>query len=734
MKKRFPPGYWENIDNVITHLQPYIEKLGRLPKHKELTADSLSMLSKAISKYHGGFDVLSENLGVPTALGTADIKPRDYWSHERSLEAIHEYLIHSENPSQRPTRKELTTFNPSILTAIGKFTLKQLLDDYQNQYGVVLSQRNKKLKWTEDKIDKTILKLVNEFGYIPSYSELAELGLDGLRGVISKTGGVDYYANKLDVPTKIQFLGVKPSGYWKDIENVKNEILPIVKKLGHFPSYAELIALGKKDLLSAYRAQGGIKSLAEKLGMDLDTVGLYVTADGHYVRSRYEVLFDNFLSINSIPHETEGLITEGKNYLYDFKLQTVNKSDVYFEIWGYSERHDTEISNAYNVKRKIKEEVYKELGFTLISLEEGDFDKPFDIIYEKLSDLIISYGIKSDLKPVNNILDYFIGNAYSFDELKNELQPHIDTLDGKMPTTTYLKRLKLEGLISKVQKYGGFPFVAQKLGIQTWDKSDNPELAGTLGFEIAWPEGRFEKELDTVVNQFGYIPTQAELLEIGRGDLLGRLNVAGGAQKVAEKFGYVTKTQFLGKTHNHGFDDWETFKAAIDKIANELGYFPSTKWLRDNSYNSLETYIYKYGGIDEVAKKLDYKSQSAQINKWVDKSFCLSELKNISEKLGKTPTKTELEENGLGGLNQALRKHCGGLRNATIEAGLYPTRPPMGYWQDFDNVKKIILEISEKLGHYPSQEELRDEGYGGMIGAIYRHHGGLKNVKRNIIG
>jgi hypothetical protein len=729
MRRRFPRNYWKNLENVISHLQPYIENYGRLPKTKELSDDGLSMLSKSISKYHGGIESLSKKINVPTADGLIGKKPRDYWTHEKSLETIHEYLQQSDDPTKQPTRKELTQFNPNFISALAKKTLKQLLEDYRNTYDIQLVKHKSERKWTKELIEKKIRELTDQFGYIPTQSDLSELKLDGLRGVISKTGGVNYYSEKLDLPTKSQFLGLKPAGYWMDLENVKKEILPLIKKLGHFPSDKELTALDKKYLNRAYQSHGGLKKLAIKLDIELESVGFYVTMDGHYVRSRYEVLFDNFLSINSIPHESEGLISENHNYLFDFKLTDIRGNNVYVEIWGYSVRHNTDISNTYNLKRIEKEKVYTDLGLLLISLEEDDFDKPFETIYRKLTGVMISYEIQTEFKPIKNIIDYFIGKAYGFDELLNELQPHIDNLDGKMPTSTYLKALKLEGLNSKVSKYGGYPFVAEKLGLESWDKSNNPEIAEKLGLEIIWTDGRFEKELEEIVFQFGYIPTQSDLLEIGKGDLLGKINRDGGSQKVAEKYGYQTKTQFLGRSHNFGFDDWETFKLALEIIVDEIGMFPSTKWLRENGHTTLENFIYKYGGIDEVAKKIGHKSQSEQINKWLDKNYCLLEFKKLANRIGKTPTKKDLEENGLSGLYGAIKKHYGGIRNTAIEVGMSPTRPPMGHWKDFDNVKKSILEVEKKLGHYPSQEELKKEGYGGMVATIYRHHGGLTKVK-----
>ena len=74
------------------------------------------------------------------------------------------------------------------------------------------------------------------------------------------------------------------------------------------------------------------------------------------------------------------------------------------------------------------------------------------------------------------------------------------------------------------------------------------------------------------------------------------------------------------------------------------------------------------------------------------------------------------------------------MRNAVIEIDLPPTKLPMGHWLDFENVEKVILDLTEKLGHYPSRDEINSEGFGGMAGAVYKHHGGLINVKKKIFG
>ncbi|MCB1702783.1 MAG: hypothetical protein KDI14_18355 [Halioglobus sp.] len=428
MKRRFPTGYWKDFDNVAQHLRPYIEQHGRLPKNKELSQDGLSMLGRAITLYHGGYAAVSKRLEVPTADTQTSKKPRDYWTMDRAIEKIHEYLAQSANSTTRPTRKELSEFEPSLLTPIGKFGLTQLLDNYQARYCIQLERPKKDVKWSEERICKNLRELAEEQGHLPAQSQLTELGLEGLRGAISKSGGIKHYSQLLCIPTKNESLGKRPSGYWDNPDNLRAELLPLIERIGHLPSAQELAALGQSDLLSAYSKYGGVRGLSSALELDLDSSGLFVTLDGHYVRSRYEVLFDNFLYLNNITHQTEGPISDQHNYLFDFRLTNLDGEPVFVEIWGYSDRHDIEIAMLYNEKRKDKEKVYQDNDLTLLSFEEHEFDKPFAGIYKTIVEKLKHHNVQHSFKPVEHNIEYFIGSAYSFDELTRELQPHIDEL------------------------------------------------------------------------------------------------------------------------------------------------------------------------------------------------------------------------------------------------------------------------------------------------------------------
>ncbi|MCC6866823.1 MAG: hypothetical protein IT280_11770 [Ignavibacteria bacterium] len=58
--------------------------------------------------------------------------------------------------------------------------------------------------------------------------------------------------------------------------------------------------------------------------------------DGHYVRSKNEVIVDNWLFNNNIAHAYEKKLL-GINILCDFQIINKNHKEVYIEIWGLTD-------------------------------------------------------------------------------------------------------------------------------------------------------------------------------------------------------------------------------------------------------------------------------------------------------------------------------------------------------------------------------------------------------------
>lgn len=105
------------------------------------------------------------------------------------------------------------------------------------------------------------------------------------------------------------------------------------------------------------------------------------TQDGHYVRSRAEILIDNFLYQNSLVHAYERKIPVTEAIYCDFYLPN---GKVYIEYWGL------ENDVKYNERKYIKQELYKKYGLKLIELNDTDILNLDEVLSKKLLQL----GIK----------------------------------------------------------------------------------------------------------------------------------------------------------------------------------------------------------------------------------------------------------------------------------------------------------------------------------------------------
>lgn len=101
--------------------------------------------------------------------------------------------------------------------------------------------------------------------------------------------------------------------------------------------------------------------------------GKYVCKDGHVVKSKAEIIIDNYLFEHMIPHAYEKALpidADPEHDLHpDFCLPNFkNKGlDVYIEYWGYNENNIK-----YTESKKYKIKIYKEKKTTVISTEDKD--------------------------------------------------------------------------------------------------------------------------------------------------------------------------------------------------------------------------------------------------------------------------------------------------------------------------------------------------------------------------
>ena len=106
------------------------------------------------------------------------------------------------------------------------------------------------------------------------------------------------------------------------------------------------------------------------------------TSDGHMVRSRAEVIIDNFLYNNQIIHAYERKVPIEEEVYSDFYIPMGEK--VYIEFWGKVG------DEQYDKRKNIKIDIYKKNGLNLIELFDKDLTNIDDILPGKL----LKYKIK----------------------------------------------------------------------------------------------------------------------------------------------------------------------------------------------------------------------------------------------------------------------------------------------------------------------------------------------------
>lgn len=98
------------------------------------------------------------------------------------------------------------------------------------------------------------------------------------------------------------------------------------------------------------------------------------TQDGHYVRSKSEIIIDNWLYVAKVVHAYERKIPIEEDLYCDFYIPT---GKVYIEYWGLEDPQ-------YLARKAKKLEIYKKYEMDLIQLGEKDVSNLDDILPGKL--------------------------------------------------------------------------------------------------------------------------------------------------------------------------------------------------------------------------------------------------------------------------------------------------------------------------------------------------------------
>jgi ribosomal protein L24E len=595
MTDRKPRGYWENFVNVEKELRPLLNKYGRFPSNNEMTKEGKTSLARFIGKYHGGILEVAKRLNASTYDEQIGRNKANTWNESNVTIQFKEY-VRQNKIDYFPSRYEISKNGSNIYIGI-----TQVFGSYKNfkkhlkGKGFSLKEKPKDVKWTFETAVNELEPIINEIGYFPSQSDLDRLNLKGLRGYISKNNLLDALKKHFDVQSKLRKNTVsRPSGYWNNHKNVLLELDKVFNKFGRIPTNKELLELGFGSL--ALHVKKLPKETLEKYNYFSNSI-LIKTKDGHFVRSNYELLFDNYLSFNNLIHQTEGIIAEGhsKKYQFDFKLTLSNKKIVFVEIWGYTRNRNKQEKN-YHQKRLLKESFYKSLKLNLIGIPADIYEKSFEEIYNYFSKAISKCDKNYIPKEID--INYFLwGSTYNEENLIESLRILISLNQGYFPTTNELRGIENgEGIISQIQKFGGVEYFKNKLNVTSKLK------------ESKWSLEYLKAEINNL-NKLLYMPSYEELNKLNRLDIFGGIQRNGGFKKVAKALQIPTFMEYLKKNPKPSKSKWtkEYLFKELKLIIKQFNKIPSETELIKMGRGDLVFGIKKNGGFVEIKKIIEVK-------------------------------------------------------------------------------------------------------------------------------
>lgn len=109
----------------------------------------------------------------------------------------------------------------------------------------------------------------------------------------------------------------------------------------------------------------------------------YRSMDGHFLRSKAEVLIDNWLYMSGVVHAYERKLPVDEDVYCDFYLPN---GKVYIEYWGLEEKQQ------YAERKAIKLDIYKKYNYNLIELTEHEVES----LDDHMPRLLLKYGIQTD--------------------------------------------------------------------------------------------------------------------------------------------------------------------------------------------------------------------------------------------------------------------------------------------------------------------------------------------------
>ena len=238
-------------------------------------------------------------------------------------------------------------------------------------------------------------KKSKQYGTYIVWAEELDIGIKNSNKVVTSTTIGKHFnlsANKINyILSELGWLNKGLKGWivteqGKKLGGIQDEI----KKTGvPFVRWSEDIINSKSLIDTVHQMKGTTKeknisteNKSGNIGFREKFEAKHRSTDGHFVRSKAEMLIDNWLYMAEIVHAYERKLPIEEEVYSDFYIPT---GKVYIEYWGY------ENEEKYLARKKKKIEIYKKYGFNLIELVDEDVQNLDDI----LPRLLLRFGVQA---------------------------------------------------------------------------------------------------------------------------------------------------------------------------------------------------------------------------------------------------------------------------------------------------------------------------------------------------
>ena len=275
--------------------------------------------------------------------------------------------------------------------------------------------------------------------------------------------------------------------------------------------------------------------------------------------------------------------------------------------------------------------------------------------------------------------------------------------------------------------------------LESYSGGRNVFLAGEVTSNLRerpkkyWKDRKnLDRELKNVIRKLGHFPSVDELRESGLSSVaMAASKYHGGLTSIKQELGYTHQQ----RPKNYWDKEVVLEEAKKIKRKHKFKALPGGTTLRKLGYNAFTQAVHKYyGGMNALRKPLGEEVTRIDSSKIQNRRYIIQEARRIMEKedLEELPGWQELYRLGYASFTNAVNRHHGGIPSIRKSLGQRNGKKPNGYWSNWENAGPVLKKMIQRVGHFPTQQELQKEKLGSLANSITHAFGGANAVRKRL--